>query len=648
MDTSKYRDLFVSETREHLANLNRSLLALEKSPGDTALVNEIFRSVHTVKGMAASIGQDMIAEVSHRAEDLLDRVRKRQAPAGPDQLEAVFAFVDFLEGAVSLVALGKAPEAELADVSRVLLARFEGLAAAAAAQSASAEPAPAAGAEYDFSRIIPLRQPDSVVFKIRILLEKDIPLKSARAFLMMRSLETAGKIAYTVPERFDIEAERFDRGFTIIFVTGLRDEKAIVDLVACSEVEDVEIREIADEDRDQSLESKTIGAFVQIAQERPKDVKVSLSRLDRLMNMVGELVVWKERLRQLSAGSGNPMLADGVDEVARIVGELQHEVLASRLVAMAEVFDRFPRVVRDAAKALGKQIGFEVRGRELEMDRSILQQLAEPLVHLLRNAVDHGIETPDEREAAGKPRAGAIVVTAAKLKEQALVTVADDGRGMDVAAIRAKAVEKGLMTAEQAAALGDGQAIELTTRPGFSTAARVTEVSGRGVGMDVVKSKIAALGGQLAIDSAAGRGCTVTLTIPLSLSIIHTLLVSADQMTYAMPLTQVKETINVQPGAVRTLQGAPVLLYRDRAIPLFHLARVLGRGGGERELAGPAVVVESQGAELALVIDRMLGQQEIVVKPMTAMVKQSKLFSGVTISREGKPMLILDVNNLAA
>lgn len=645
MDASKYRDLFVSETREHLASLNRSLLALEKSPNDPALVNEIFRSVHTVKGMAASISQDMIAEISHRAEDLLDRMRKRQAPAGPDQVEAVFKFVDFLEAAVSLVALGKAPEAELGDVSRTLLARFERLAAAAAAAAA---PAPASGAEYDFSRINPLKGRDSVVFKIRILLEKDIPLKSARAFLMMRSLEAAGTIAYTVPERYDLEAERFDRGFTIVFVTALRDEKAIADLVACSEVEDVEVREIVEESREQSLESKTIGAFVQIAQEKPKDVKVSVVRLDRLMNMVGELVVWKERLRQLAAGSGSPMLSDGVDEVARIVGDLQHEVLASRLVAMAEVFDRFPRVVRDAAKALGKEISFEVLGRELEMDRSILQLLSEPLVHLLRNAVDHGVETPDEREAAGKLKTGTITVSAAKLKEQAVITVSDDGRGMNVEAIRAKAVEKGLVAAEDAPALTEKQVIEFTGRPGFSTAVRVTEVSGRGVGMDVVKSKITALGGQLAIDSRAGRGCTFTLSIPLSLAIIHTLLVTTDQLVYAMPLSQVKETINVLPGAVKTLQGTPVLLYRDRAIPLFHLSQVLGHGGGKRTLTGPAVVVESRGSEMALVIDRMLGQQEIVVKPLARMLKQAKLFSGATISREGKPMLILDINNLAA
>ncbi|MDI6738768.1 MAG: chemotaxis protein CheA [Candidatus Edwardsbacteria bacterium] len=647
MDTSKYRDLFVSETKEHLVSLNRSLLALEKSPNDPALINEIFRSVHTIKGMAASISQDMIAEISHRAEDLLDRMRKRQVPAGPDQVEAVFKFVDFLEAAVSLVSLDKPPESELGDAARSLVTRFEQLAMDAAA--AAPAPAPAvSGAEYDFSRINPLREPDTGVFKIRILLEKDIALKSARAFLMMRTLEGAGRIAYTVPERYDIEAERFDRGFSIIFVTSIRDEKMVADLVACSEVEDVEVKEIVEETREQAIESKTVGAFVQIAQEKPKDVRVSVVRLDRLMNMVGELVVWKERLRQLASGTGNPMLADGVDQVARIVGDLQHEVLASRLVAMADIFDRFPRVVRDAAKALGKEISFEARGRELEMDRSILQMLSEPLVHLLRNAVDHGVETPEEREAAGKPKTGTITVSAVKLKEQALVTVSDDGRGMNLEAIRKKAVEKGLVTKQEAARLADEQVIEFTGRPGFSTAARVTEVSGRGVGLDVVKNKITALGGRFAIDSRYGRGCTFTLTIPLSLSIIHTLLVSANRLIYAMPLSQVKETVNVRTEQIKTLQGTPILLYRNRAIPLLRLAGALGQTERGAGLTGPAVVVESQGSEMALVIDRMLGQQEIVVKPLTRLLKQSKLFSGVTISREGKPMLIIDVNNLAA
>jgi two-component system chemotaxis sensor kinase CheA len=315
---------------------------------------------------------------------------------------------------------------------------------------------------------------------------------------------------------------------------------------------------------------------------------------------------------------------------------------------MADVFDRFPRVVRDAAKALGKEINFELQGRELEMDRSILQLLSEPLVHLLRNAVDHGVETPEQRTAAGKPKVGTITMRAAKLKDQALITVKDDGRGMNVEAIRRKAVEKGLATAAEAAGLSDRQLFEFTARPGFSTAAKVTEVSGRGVGLDVVKNKITALGGSFAIDSSEGQGCTFTMTIPLSLSIIHTLLVSADRLTYAMPLSQVKETVKVVPELIKTLQGTPILLYRNRAIPLLHLGGMLGRSERPRELTGPAVVVESQGSEMALVIDRMLGQQEIVVKPLTHLLQQTKLFSGVTISRDGKPMLIIDTNNLAA
>jgi two-component system chemotaxis sensor kinase CheA len=643
MDVSKYRDLFVSETREHLVNLNRALLALEKAPTNPALLDEIFRSMHTIKGMAASIEQELVAGLTHQAENLLDGMRKSRRPATAGQIELVFEAVDFLEAAVALIAQGQNPGAHMEQQALELNQRF---AVSLAAPVAEEKPAQAASAACDFGRINPLKGPDSLIYKIRVLLESDIPLKSARAFLVLHNLDQIGKVAYTFPERHDLEAERFERGFTVFLVTPEKDKGTIVEMIACSEIEDIQAEEIREETAEETIERKTVGAFIQLAQEKVKDVKVNVARLDNLRNLVGELIVWKDRLRQMASAQADPRLRDGVDQLAKITGDLQHEVLAARLVPMAEIFDRFPRLVRDAAKVLTKEIDFVVGGRELEMDRSILQLLSEPLVHLLRNAVDHGVETPSQRALAGKPQVGTIKLAAQKVKDQVLITVVDDGRGIDREAVRRKVVERGLCPAAEAAALSERQLIDYLCTPGFSTAEKVTEVSGRGVGLDVVKSRVEAMGGSLVIDSVFGQGTTFTVVVPLSLAIIRSLLVATGTMTYAVPLTQVKETLEVKPQQVKRLQGRSLLLYRDRAIPLVDLSQLLGGTRAQPRDAGPALVVEHQQSEIALLIDRIVGQQEIVVKPLSRLFQQVRAYSGTTISQEGTPLLILDINNL--
>jgi two-component system chemotaxis sensor kinase CheA len=555
----------------------------------------------------------------------------------------MFEALDFLEAAVAAIGHDQSPDRKMSEQAGEIVRKMEAMAAV------QAQPEPVALASTsgcDFTRINPLKLPGDTIYKVRVLLEQDVALKSARAYLVLHNLEQMGKVAYTVPERHDLEAERFDRGFSVFLVSKPLDRQAIEGNIACSEIEDIQIEEIREETTEEAIERKTVGAFLQLAQERPRDIKISVQRLDTLMNLVGEMLVWRDRLKQLIIGVEDPAVHDGVDKIAQITSDLQHEVLAARLVPMSEIFDRFPRVVRDAAKALSKEIDFKVEGRELEMDRSILQMLAEPLVHLLRNAVDHGVETPERRAASGKPQAGTIRLAAAKLKDQVVITVEDDGRGLDVEAIRRKAVERGLTSPEKAAALTESQLAEFIAMPGFSTAEKVTEVSGRGVGLDVVKNKVEAMGGSLRIESRPGAGTTFLVTVPLSLAIIRTLLVGVEGDCYSIPMSQVRETVEVKPDDVKTLQGKPLFLFRRRAIPLAHLGRALGRSRREDRLSGPAVVVERQGGEAALLIDRMLGQQEVVIKPLSGLVKHIRTFSGATISREGRPMLIVDVNNL--
>ena len=644
MDTTKYRDLFVSETREHLVSLNRALLALEKNPDDPALLDEIFRSMHTIKGMAASIGQDQVAELAHKAEDLLDKLRKRQLKLAQPQVDAIFESIDYLESAVVELAAGRDPQQNLKQQGAELAKKIESLVTATQASKTEA-PTNISGGN-DFSRINPLKTADSFVYKVRVLLEADVALKSARAFLVMHTMEQFGKIAYTVPERHDLEAERFDRGFSVFFVTNMHSEKEIKSRIGFSEIEDIEIEEVVEETEEEAVERRTVSAFTQLAQERPREVKVSTARLDKLMNLVGELVVWRERLKQLARMSQNVLIQDSVDQVAQITSELQHQVLASRLVAMSEIFDRFPRVVRDAAKVLNKDIEFKLEGRDLEMDRSILQMLAEPLVHLLRNSVDHGMETMAQREALGKRKIGSVTLSARKVKDQALIVVEDDGRGIDPEKIKRKAIEKGWLTPEQAPGLSQKQVFDFLARPGFSTADKVTEVSGRGVGLDVVKSRIESMGGSITIESTAGRGSRFLLNVPLSLAIIPTLLVSAKGQIYALPMSQVMETFELKPENVKTLQGKTALVYRSQVIPLQKLSLALKLETEQGLMAGPTVVLERQGSYAAYAIDRIVGQQEIVVKPLSLFLNSNKTFSGVAISREGHPILIVDVNNL--
>ncbi len=643
MDTAKYINLFISETREHLVNLNQALLALEKKPDESSRLDEIFRSMHTIKGMAASIGLEAIADISHRGEDLLDKMRRRQSLASPEEIDLIFTVLDFLEASVELVAQGKQP-------GQVMAQRYQNIVNKIGIMTSSNHDAipikVASNGGCDFKRITPIMQEDSLVYKIRILLEQDVSLKSARAFLILHNLEKVGQVAYTVPERHDLEADKFDRGFSLFLVSSEKDIEVVKNNVACTEVEDFQIEGVVEETSEEVLERKTIGAFVQLAQEKAKDVKVSVTRLDNLMNLVGELVVWRERLKQLSVRSNDPEMQDGVDKVAQIASDLQQEVLTARLVPMAEVFDRFPRVVRDAAKGLGKKIDFILEGRELEMDRSILQMLSEPVVHLLRNAVDHGLELPHQRKQYGKSQVGSIVLSAVRQKDQVLIKVVDDGKGLDVEKIRRKIIDQGFITADKAGELSEKQLFEYLLLPGFSTADKISELSGRGVGLDVVKRRIEEMGGTFAMESHPGAGSTFSITVPLSLAIIRILLVSANQQTYAIPIGQVKETMHVRKKIIKMLKGHSLVQFRNRIIPLMRLSNTIGLSQNQEISEGPAMIVEREGSEVALLFDALIGQQEVVVKPLSRLLKQIKIFSGATIDREGRPMLIVDLNNI--
>ena len=378
---------------------------------------------------------------------------------------------------------------------------------------------------------------------------------------------------------------------------------------------------------------------------RARNIRVDLRRLDALVNGVGELVIVRDRMRRL-AGAAEPELADSIDQAARLIGELQDEIMQARMAPVWQVFDRFPRLVRDAARSLGKRVDFVIEGKEIELDRSMLDEIGDPLVHLLRNSLDHGIESPAERRAAGKPETGTLRLSAARERSRIVIRVEDDGRGIQRDKVLAKALANGLVTAEEARGMSDDDVARLITRPGFSTAETVTDVSGRGVGLDVVATRVRALGGMLEIATQPGQGTSMTLQLPQTLAIVRALLVRQSGETYALPLTHVGETVHLQPEEIGAVKGRPVAYLRDEVIPLHSLRKLLSSNGVRPEGKRAAVILEVGEQRVGLEVDQLLGQQEIVVKAFDATADTLRLFSGATILSDGRPALILDAGSL--
>lgn len=538
MDLARYTALFLTESREHISVINRQLLELERTPGAAEPVAALFRAVHTIKGMSATMGYAGVAALAHEWETLLDGMRGGRVVATPSVLEACFAAADAMEAAVERSATGENADAALAPA----LERLRGAAGeSAGGADRAASAAPDAGGEED--------GPDSVR-----------------------------------------------------------------------------------------------GAFEGRRGSASRSVRIELGRLDALMNLMGELVIARGRLAAVSGPLGVPALDDVVGQVVRLVSELQEQVLFARMVPVGQVFDRFPRLVRDAARGVNKRVDFTIEGAGIELDRSMLDEIGEPVMHLLRNAVDHGVETPEARLAAGKPAAGRITLVAERDRAAVVIRVMDDGRGIDRERVLARARAEGLVDAG-VAALTDAELVRLVARAGFSTAERVSDLSGRGVGIDVVHARVRALGGSVEIRTASGRGTTVTLRLPLTLAIVRALLARVGSEIYALPLTHIAETVELAPEAVRQVTGREMLVLRDDVMPLIRFRDRVGLApveGGSPQ----AVVLEAGSRRAGLVVDELTGQQDIVVKQFEAARASAALFSGATILPDGAPALIIDVGSL--
>lgn len=685
MDPARYADLFRTESREQLSAVNRALLAIEQGDESREPVDAIFRGVHTIKGMSATMGYTAVAEFSHELESLLEKVRDGEQGISAELMDALFAAADALEDGIERARDGDA----MGDSMRRALERLHDVAGGRStaefrvvlASSATAVPsvpnAPVASAA--------LEGPGTLVH-----VEQDAAtmLAGVRAFMVIQRLRELGEVLGAEPSVEKLQAATTAQQFTVRVqtsagsaeleravrsagdVASVRVEERSAPAPRASTPEAIEGRpsarpsvpvtiegrvpgEIGDEPPAHPMRrasdilgvADALGPAERGVAPRARHVRIELARLDALLNLVGELVIVRGRLQAIAREVLNPALDEAMAEASRLIGDLQAEIMTSRLVPVGQVFDRFPRLVRDVARQLGKDVLFSIEGKEIEIDRSVLDEIGEPVVHLLRNAVDHGLESPANREAAGKPRAGRLVLAAYRDRSSVVITVKDDGQGIDRAKVLSRAVALGFVPTGTER-LDDDALLRCIAHPGFTTSAQVTAVSGRGVGVDAVISRTRALGGSVELSSEPGRGTQLTMRLPVTLAIVRALLARVGTERYALPLTHVRETLERGPALVRPVQGNDMLVLREEVMPLLRLRDVVHLGGASDAAREEIVVMERGDRRAGLIVDELIGQEDIVVKAFDGARDGLALFSGATILADGAPALIMDVGSL--
>lgn len=682
MDVNQYLDMFIEESKEHLQACSEQLLELEKNPDDLAIVNDIFRAAHTLKGMSATMGYEDIADLTHKMENVLDAIRNSKISVTTEILDVVFEAVDDLEHMVQDIEAGGDGKK---DVSKLVdtLNRIESGAPLDLVETTAAEEAApiitSGGIVYDEFEMTVILQSAEQGFnalEITVTLKEDCLLKVARVFMTFEILEKSGEVIKTVPTVEKLENEEFDQQFTIVLLTHETPDELKAKIMKVSEIEDVRIMHITKEYAQQSKQeiiAAEEAAVTEAAKTAPpkaaeqkaapkeaekakkgntassnKTIRVNIDRLDILMNLFEELVIDRGRLQSIASELHNPELNESVERMTRVSGDLQNIILNMRMVPVETVFNRFPKMVRQLARDLNKKINLEIIGAETELDRTVIDEIGDPLVHLIRNALDHGIESPEERLANGKPEVGTVTLRAYHSGNHVFIELEDDGAGVNRERVVAKAIERGIVTEEAAATLSNKQVAELILASGFSTAASITDVSGRGVGLDVVKNTIESLGGHISIDSTEGKGSLFQVQLPLTLSIISVMLVELDKEIYAVPLSSIIETAIVQKSDILNAHNQPVIDFRGTIVPLVDLKEIfeMNREGSEDD-AFESIVIVRKGESLAgLVVDSFIGQQEIVLKTLGDYLQSVFAISGATILGNGQVALIVDCNAL--
>lgn len=652
-EIEQYLEIFIQEAKEQLEIITQSLLELEKNPENQEVINEIFRAAHTLKGSSGMMGFTEIQELTHKMEDVFDSIRKGLTKPSPDLIDVLFECVDALEKRINHLEMGERKEEDFSylveKIERCITEKRDTHEEEEISRTLSIEELKALEAEVNS-----LGNAGECFF-VTVRLNEDCLFKSARAYMIITALKKIGKILRCFPEIKKIEDGEFNETtFNILVMTDYGKEKIEEIVKNVSEVSDIKIKRFKEEL--QEKEAKPVEIQKKETHLEPKievdfstvqTIRVRREELDKLMNLVGELVINKIQLLRSSSEHKLDFLKTTLDNIDRLTSELQDLVMRIRMVPIGHIFNRFPRLVRDIARKLGKKVNFMMEGKEIEVDRTVLDEIGEPILHLLRNAIDHGIEPPNKREEIGKSPEGIVKLTAKRKRDHILITVEDDGAGLDPEKIKRKALEKGVISEAEANAMTTQQLIDLIFLPGFSTSEKVTETSGRGVGMDIVKTKIEALGGTVQIESAVGKGTKVTLMLPLTLAIIKAMLIKAANQTYAIPLSQIAEVIHIKKSELKKIGNIKAINLRGKVLPVFHLRRLLGYLEIETENY-TAVIINREPINFGLIVDSIVGMQEIVIKTLDESLKKIEGIAGVTILGDGQVVLILDPANLIA
>lgn len=701
MDVSQYLEIFIDETNEHIQSLSDNIMALEQEPDNKDVVNEIFRAAHSLKGMAGTMGFKRMQHMTHDMENVFQEVRNDTIKVDSDMIDLLFQCLDAIEGYLENI---KETSDEGTNDNEAIIQKLNGFlkhAEAAAQQGAEAAPAETESApandapesvdakkfaeaelnDSDKKKIKEALDNGQHVYGMTVYIQKDCLLKAARAFLVFKAVEEFAEIIVYSPSSQDIEDEKFENDFSIFFTTDAELEKVLNAAKAVSEIENAVADEVTaqllEEEAQAEPETQTTAVEEQKTEtpaptpaakttSKPsasqkkqsgkpvtsRTVRVDIEKLDALMNQVSELIIAKNSLVSLSsnnaAGMQNQSYQEQIEYLERITTGLHESVMKVRMVPIESVVNKFPRMIRDLSRTLNKKMELVMTGEETELDRTVVDQIGDPLQHLLRNSADHGLESAELRKERGKPEVGTIRLKAFQEGNNVIIEVGDDGNGIDTEAVKAKAIERGLVTPEQAENLSEKEIIDFLFMPSFSMAKKITDISGRGVGLDVVKSNIEALGGDVEVKSVYGEGSTFTVRLPLTLAIIQALMVIIGGEKYAIALGSIVSIEDIPITEIKYVEAKEVINMRGTVIPIIRLNQLLDIAPPEEDLESLTIVIISKGdKKVGLVVDDLMGQQEIVIKSLGSYIDNStKIISGATILGDGEVALILDVNTL--
>lgn len=636
-DLSKYRELFFEESDEYIQTLNDSLLELEKNPEEKSIIDEIFRAAHTLKGMAATMGYKTMAELTHHMENVFSLFKNGTVAVDSDIISLLFKCLDKLLEIIEDLRIEKYIEYDIDDLLKVLDSIGKEDTITKGFEKVIKDDSNSNIDDTDLMIIKDARDKGYNAYNIIIKVSEDCQLKGARAYLVVNRLESIGEIIHSDPSPEKLEAGDFDIKFKLIYLSKLDKDTIFEKIDGIAEIDDIIIEEVDKDIPIKKLETQT--KDINVARIKAEvnnqakgetnthnsvsqSIRVDLSRLDQFMNLVSELVIYRNRLDDISSRLGVTEIHSPLEQVTRITSDLQDLVLKIRMQPVSVVFNRFPRMIRDLSKDLGKELELGIEGEETELDRTVISELGEPLVHLLRNAADHGIESKDDRIALGKRETGLIKLTAYQEGNKVVITVSDDGKGIKPENI--------------------GRIFD----QGFSTVKEVTNISGRGVGMDVVKQKITSLGGTIDVNSEVNKGTTFTINLPLTLSIIQSLMIKVGEEIFALPLGIIEKVVEIENKEIVKSHSNEVHIYRGQAIPVIRLDKKLSLESKEGNKHLIVILLGSQ--YYGLLVDELIGQQEIVIKKLGGVLKQTKEYLGATILGNGDIILILDAGNLCS